>query len=273
MRTVDRLHMRAPVERVFDAASDVERWPELLIHYRWVRMLERREGGGVVEMAAWRPFGPVNYPTWWVSEMWVEPADRVVRYRHIRGITTGMDVEWRGRLYRWSKHAEFQRFLDLPAVLDRPLELALALDDADTIAMLEAAGWRVVPAGPLSKDVDRYRDYIRSSAGEFSVAKEQYVSMRTGWFSDRTACYLAAAKPAVVQDTAFGCALPTGEGLFAFEDFDDVVAAFAEIDADYPRHSDAARAIAEEYLDSDRVLGRLLEDAGLAAGSRAEARG
>jgi hypothetical protein len=185
---------------------------------------------------------------------------------------TDKDIEWRGRLYRWSKHAEFQRFLDLPAVLHRPLELALALDDVDTIAMIEAAGWRVVPAGPLSKDVDRYRDYIRSSAGEFSVAKEQYVSLRTGWFSDRTACYLAAGKPAVVQDTAFGCALPTGEGLFAFEDTGDVVAAFAEIDADYARHSDAARALAEEFLDSDRVLGRLLEDAGLPAGMRGDPR-
>jgi hypothetical protein len=178
---------------------------------------------------------------------------------------TSKDVELRGRVYRWSKHAEFQRFVQVPKVVDRRLELALALDDEDTIAMLEEAGWRVVPAGPLSKDVDRYREYIRSSAGEFSVAKEQYVSLRTGWFSDRTACYLAAGKPAVVQDTGFGCALPTGEGLFAFEDLDDVVAAFAEIGADYSRHSDAARALAEEYLDSDRVLGRLLEDAGLPA--------
>jgi hypothetical protein len=81
---------------VFEAARQVERWPELLAHYRWVRMLERRgdDGGGIVEMAAWRPFGPVNYPTWWVSEMWVDPARPAVRYRHIRGITTGMDVEW-----------------------------------------------------------------------------------------------------------------------------------------------------------------------------------
>lgn len=94
MRTVDRLAMRAPPERVFEAASNVEQWPALLPHYRWVRMLERRTGGGVVEMAAWRPFGPVRYPTWWVSEMWTDPAARTVRYRHIRGITAGMDVEW-----------------------------------------------------------------------------------------------------------------------------------------------------------------------------------
>ena len=97
MRTVDRIIMRAPVERVFDAARDVERWPELLGHYRWVRMLERRGDGGTVEMAAWRPFGPLKYPTWWVSEMWVDRAAPAVHYRHVRGITTGMDVVWQLR--------------------------------------------------------------------------------------------------------------------------------------------------------------------------------
>jgi ribosome-associated toxin RatA of RatAB toxin-antitoxin module len=95
MRTVDRLHIRAPMDRVFRAAADVERWPDILPHYRWVKMLERRPDGGVVEMAAWRPFGLLKYPTWWVSEMWVDPASPAVRYRHIRGITAGMDVEWR----------------------------------------------------------------------------------------------------------------------------------------------------------------------------------
>lgn len=95
MRTVDQVTMRAPADRVFRAASEVERWPALLAHYRWVRMLERRNNGGIVEMAAWRQFGPLRYPTWWVSEMWVEPERLAVRYRHIRGVTTGMDVEWR----------------------------------------------------------------------------------------------------------------------------------------------------------------------------------
>jgi uncharacterized membrane protein len=95
MRIVDRLLMRAPVDRVFRAAMDVEQWPGLLGHYRWVRMLERRPNGGVVEMAAWRPFGPLRYPTWWVSEMWVDANEGAVRYRHVQGITTGMDVIWR----------------------------------------------------------------------------------------------------------------------------------------------------------------------------------
>jgi uncharacterized membrane protein len=95
MRTVDRLFMRAPVERVFNAASRVERWPVLLRHYRWVRVLRRDNGSALVEMAAWRPFGPVKYPTWWVSQMTVDPQSPAIRYRHVRGVTTGMDVEWR----------------------------------------------------------------------------------------------------------------------------------------------------------------------------------
>jgi ribosome-associated toxin RatA of RatAB toxin-antitoxin module len=94
MRTVDEATIRAPLERVFQVAADVEGWPARLRHYRHVRMLERRPGGGVVEMAANRPFPLFNWPTWWVSDMWIEPERHAVRYRHIRGITTGMDVEW-----------------------------------------------------------------------------------------------------------------------------------------------------------------------------------
>lgn len=93
MRTVDRIVIRAPLERVFAAASAVERWPEILRHYRWVRRLEGE--GNLVEMAAWRPFGVLRYPTWWVSEMTADPAAGEIRYRHVRGITRGMDVVWR----------------------------------------------------------------------------------------------------------------------------------------------------------------------------------
>ena len=95
MRTVDQIDIAAPLDAAFEAAADVERWPQLLDHYRWVRMLERTPGGGVVEMAAWRPFGPVRYPTWWASKMRIDRDRREVRYEHIRGITRGMDVVWR----------------------------------------------------------------------------------------------------------------------------------------------------------------------------------
>src|SRR5215831_14250870 len=98
MHTIDRIRIRAPLDRVFAIARDIERWPEILPHYRWVRMLERRPDGGRVEMAAWRPFGPapLRYPTWWVSEMRVASEDGrpVIRYRHVDGITKGMDVRW-----------------------------------------------------------------------------------------------------------------------------------------------------------------------------------
>ncbi|NOT09721.1 MAG: hypothetical protein HOP28_16125 [Gemmatimonadales bacterium] len=95
MRTVDTLWIAAPPGPVFERAARVEGWPEILPHYRWVRMLERRsDGGGIVEMAANRPFGPLNWPTWWKSEMWVHPEKREVRYRHIQGVTQGMDVVW-----------------------------------------------------------------------------------------------------------------------------------------------------------------------------------
>lgn len=95
MITVDRLVMLAPRDRVFAAAADVERWPAILPHYRYVRLLERRPDGGLVEMSANRPFGPLDWPTWWTSEMWIDRGRHEVRYRHVRGITTGMDVVWR----------------------------------------------------------------------------------------------------------------------------------------------------------------------------------
>ena len=95
MRTVDRTWIRAPIDRAFQVASDVERWPEVLSHYRWVRFLDRHQSGGIVEMAAWRPFGVFRYPAWWVSEMTVDRPARVIRYRHVRGITRRMNVSWR----------------------------------------------------------------------------------------------------------------------------------------------------------------------------------
>jgi ribosome-associated toxin RatA of RatAB toxin-antitoxin module len=95
MRTVDELLVRAPLRRIFEFAREVDRWPEHLPHYRWVRFIQRAsDGGGLVEMAAWRPFGSVRWPTWWTSQMSVNESAPNVRFRHVAGITTGMDVEW-----------------------------------------------------------------------------------------------------------------------------------------------------------------------------------
>jgi hypothetical protein len=171
---------------------------------------------------------------------------------------TSKDIVWNGRKLTWSKDVQFMRFIELAGRVETPLELALALDDEEVLARLRRAGWGVRHAGALSKDLDAYRAYIRSSAGEFSVAKEQNIVLRSGWFSDRTAAYLAASRPAIVQDTAFDCALPTGEGLLAFNDLDEAQRAFEDVLSDYPRHCRAARLIAENYLSADVVLTDLL---------------
>jgi hypothetical protein len=98
MMTVDERTVDAPLSRIFELARDVERWPDHLAHYRWVRFRRRAtDGGGLVEMAAYRPFGAFNWPTWWMSEMSVDERAPAVRYKHVEGITTGMDVEWNFR--------------------------------------------------------------------------------------------------------------------------------------------------------------------------------
>jgi hypothetical protein len=173
------------------------------------------------------------------------------------------DLEWNGQTYTWSKHHEFLKFLDLPRRAGRPLELALACGDSEAIRLLQSNGWRVVDALALSKDLAPYRAYIQGSAGEFTVAKDQNIRLRSGWFSDRSACYLAAGKPVITQDTGFGNVLPTGRGLFAFRTTEDILAALDALAGDYEEHCRAARDLAAEYFAAEKVLGRLLEEAGL----------
>jgi ATP-binding cassette, subfamily B, bacterial len=177
-------------------------------------------------------------------------------------------VEFEGRVYRWSKHQQFMKVLDLPSRADAPLELALSSYEPDDQMLLAEHGWRVRPGLELSRDLDSYRDYIIGSAGEFSVAKEQNVHFRSGWFSERSATYLAAGRPVILEDTGFGAALPTGEGLFAFADVDDAAAALAAVQAEPARHRRAAREIAREYLSHEVVLGDMLEHLGLRARRR-----
>ncbi len=127
--------------------------------------------------------------------------------------------------------------------------------------MLSALGWRVVESNVCCRDPYSYRDYIVGSKGEWSIAKEAYVAHRPGWFSERSACYLAAGRPVVVQDTGFDVSLPTGSGLIAFRTIDEAVNGLREVTADYPRHAEAARSLAEKYFDSTRVLETLIENA------------
>jgi hypothetical protein len=173
------------------------------------------------------------------------------------------EVKFRGDVYRWSKHHEFLKFLDLPRHTSQSFELALASCNDDDRRLLEQNGWRVVPASTVSGDLDEYRKYVIGSRGEFTVAKDQNVRLRSGWFSERSAQYLAAGRPVITQDTGFDCFVPTGRGLFAFSNLDEILHAVELINSDYAAHSRAAREIANEYFSADRVLTNLLEHAGL----------
>jgi GT2 family glycosyltransferase len=168
------------------------------------------------------------------------------------------DVPVNGELLTWSKHFEFEKFIDMPRVAGERFELALGSYTEGDQAMLEDRGWQVVRALDFSMDLRAYQRYIAESYGEFTAAKEQNVRLRTGWFSDRSATYLASGRPVITQDTGFGRLLPTGEGLFAFATPEDAVTAVDQIDADPARHQRAARDIAREFFSHDVVLGELL---------------
>ena len=155
------------------------------------------------------------------------------------------------------KDVEFERIKQLPSRVDVCLEIALG--GKAPYDEITAAGWRIADAATVTATPWTYRDYIAQSRGEFSVAVNLEVKTRSGWFSDRTAAYLATGKPVVVQDTGFSEDLPCGEGLFAFSTIDEAAAAIHEIERDYRRHCLAARRVAEEYLDARRVIGRILE--------------
>ena len=173
------------------------------------------------------------------------------------------DIRFNGETYHWSKHHEFLKFLDLPSRTTQPFELALSSYDKEDKRMLESNGWRVRHALDLSDDIDSYRDYIAGSRGEFTVAKDQNVRLHTGWFSDRSATYLAAGRPVITQETGFSNFLPTGESLFSFSTMEEALEAVESINSDYERHREAALSVAREYFSHDVVLKRLLEDVGL----------
>lgn len=175
----------------------------------------------------------------------------------------GNDVELDGRTYYWSKHVNFAKMLDVPKRAGQAVELATDLSAGPDYERALAGGFSFRPVVPMSLDIDTYRSYISASRGEFTVAKDLYVSTRSGWFSDRTVCYLAAGRPAVTQFTGFEKFIPAGAGLVGFADDASAVEALRAVSADYPRHARAAREIAREYFDAERVLGELAEIIGL----------
>lgn len=166
-------------------------------------------------------------------------------------------VELDGREYG-QKDVEFARFVSLPARTSVPMEVAVSGTRVPR-GELERAGWRQRDAHEVTADYDRFVEYLQCSMGEFSVCKNVFVALRTGWFSDKSAAFLACGRPVVVQDTGWSEHLPTGSGLFAVDDVEAAAAAIDEVDGNWGRHSKAAREIAVEHLDAAVVLPRLLD--------------
>lgn len=174
----------------------------------------------------------------------------------------GNGITYCGDTYYWTKDREFKKFLDLPHRRPVPFELAAGVG-ADVQGLLREHRWRQVDSVRISEDVDRYRSYIQRSRGEFTVARDQYVRPRTGWFSDRSACYLAAGRPVITQETGFSKFLPTGKGLFGFSTMENILAAVDAIESDYEGNCRAAQEIAAEYFAAEKVVGSLMNRAGL----------
>lgn len=175
----------------------------------------------------------------------------------------GKDITFRGERYFWSKHVNFTPFLDIPRLTSQRFELAMEVQEPEIRTLLEEKGWFLTDPLPKSCDADVYQDYIYQCRGEFSVAKDLVVRTQSGWFSDRSVCYLAAAKPVIVQETGFSKRIPSGRGLFGFTTIEDLLLAIEQVSADYPGHCQAAWEVAAESFDAAKVLGKMVREAGL----------
>jgi hypothetical protein len=262
------------------ARGDAEFAARVAAHDRHFSFGEKHSGHVPPTGYKWLPTRqPVLLDDWRVETPPGDAFTTVMSWTSYKPLTYG------GRTFG-QKDIEFRKFIELPgrcapAVLEVALGPTRHSDWEDETAtlppavadlvrthpgwtprdLLRATGWRVVDAIALTPDIDSYRGYIARSKAEWSVAKHGYVAGNAGWFSCRSACYLAAGRPVVVEDTGFPAVLPTGEGLFAFSTLDEAAAGIAAVEAHYPRHAAAARALAETYFDSGRVLTKLIADA------------
>lgn len=211
-------------------------------------------------------WNPTRQPV--VTDFWRtdSPAPGSAVFSSVANWTTAgiKDIDWRGEKYLWSKSLEFVKFVEAPARAGEEFELATTIRDESMRELFLKNRWRFVDGYSLSIDHDCYKAYLQNSKGEFTVAKDQYVRLQTGWFSDRSACYLACGRPVVTQETGFTRHYCSGRrGLFAFQALEDIAEAVREINADYKTHCRAAFEIAAEVFEAEKVLSFLLERAGI----------
>jgi len=212
--------------------------------------------------ARWLPTRQPVVTDFWKSEG-MPPAGAIFTTIANWNTSGRKDIEWRGEKYLWSKSLEFLKFIEAPARAGETFELATAIKDAATRERFLAQGWRFTSPDQMSIHHDLYRRYLQHSKGEFTVAKDQYVRLHTGWFSDRSACYLAAGRPVITQETGFTRHYGENRGLYAFRTLDEIPEAVRAINADYPAHCRAAYEIAAEYFEATKVLASLLDRAGV----------
>jgi hypothetical protein len=204
---------------------------------------------------AWLPTRPVVATALWDPT----PAAGPLPVTALMNWAAWTDVTYQGRVYG-HKNREFERFLDLPRRTARPFTLAVG--GPAPKERLRAHGWRLVDPLAVTGTVEAYAAFIAGSRADLGIAKHAYVASRSGWFSDRSTCYLAAGRPVLHQDTGCGDWLPAGEGVLLFSDAEGALEALDRLDADYQRHARAARRVAEEHFEAATVVRRLLEDAG-----------
>lgn len=213
-----------------------------------------------IEQFTWLPTRPAVCVDWWETTLAPGPDAALTTVGTFRN--KGKDTTWNGQRWRWSKHEEFLKFIDVAAGSALPLEMAIGEITDKMREKFVKNGWRTRTAFGLESP-EAYRDYIWDSLGEFTVAKGQYVAPNTGWFSDRSATFLAAGRPVITQETGFSKFIPTGEGLFGFSTRDEALGAIDAVASDYQRHSSAAHDIAQEYFAAEGVITRAFKSIGL----------
>jgi hypothetical protein len=203
----------------------------------------------------WHPMRKPTVLTEWESSL--TPRDA---FTTVMNWTSYKNITYQGKSYG-QKDVEFMQYLDLPGMVT-PVVLEMAIGSGKTrrtpMDLLLHKGWKIVDPLKVCPDLESYRQYIQLSKGEWTVAKNGYVEGRSGWFSGRSACYLAAGRPVVVQDTGFANVIPVGEGILLFTTPEEAADAIKEVTGNYSRHATAARSLAEEYFDSDKVLNNLV---------------
>jgi hypothetical protein len=240
------------------------------VHFSFGELLHKKMMGSGINWL------PTRSPI--VLSEWESKADARNVYTTIMNWTSYKPLRWEGKTYG-QKDTEFVKYLDLPENYnDCTFEVAMSNVqhdnwkskeiDENTNApfnspqeMLTHHGWQIVDSQQVCQNIDSYRSYIGSSKGEWSIAKNGYVIEKTGWFSCRSACYLATGKPVIVQNTGFDKILPSGEGLFAFNKMEEVIHALEQVESNYNYHCQKAKEISHEYLESDIILKNLISRA------------